>query len=109
MIAVPELDNITVALQTGADKVLPPMADIPEEFKTWHPADDRWLKFLETWFFSGIKGLELTPKPGVDKAKALQAIGAAIGDFGPSQEHKMWGLAYLCSQWFEDVQYQAVK
>jgi hypothetical protein len=45
----------------------------------------------------------------VDTTKALRAVAACIGDWGPSHEHKEAGVAYLLSEWFEDVTYQRRK
>lgn len=106
MILVPEVDDMDVMLQTGAHKVLPPMKDIPSEFKK---SSNFWVGVVETWFFLGLKGCKWKPRPGVDQTKALRAITAAIGDFEPSHEHKIAGCAYLLDQWFEGVDYKPAK
>ena len=85
----------------GNVKHLPKYEDIPAEFKR-----DRnpYARFVSDWFFRGRTKQDLarlTPKPGVDRPKALAAIQAVLASFEPSHEHKEAGAAYLLSQWFD--------
>jgi hypothetical protein len=125
MIPVPDLDPVEAAFPTTALQILPPMSEIPDSFKPYgfvgiggktlytcpngaEPAA-KWLDLVSTWFFRGLKNTNWTPKPGVDKNKALRAVAACMGDWSPSQEHKEAGCAFLLSEWFEDVTYTAAK
>lgn len=104
MIAVPEVNGIDMVFGGGAMKILPPMKDIPEEFKRW--SGTKWNKVVSDWFYKGIEGAVWTPKEGVETKKALAAIRCCIGSFEPAHEHKEAGCAYLLSQWFENVTYK---
>ena len=42
-------------------------------------------------------------KDGVDNKKAMAAISAILRSFDPKHEHKEAGVAYLFSEWFEEV------
>ncbi len=102
MIEIPEVNDLEVALSCAADRVLPARKTIPAEF--WKDGN-RWHKVASDWFFFGLAKSTWKPKPGVDKNKALRAITATLGDFGPEHNHKIAGCAYLLSEWFEDVTY----
>lgn len=107
-IPVPDVDPINAAFGGGAMKILPPMAEIPAEFKRWS-GGSKWNKVVSDWFLHGIENATWTPKTGVDVGKALRALRCCIGSFEPAHEHKEAGCAYLMSQWFEDVKYTAGK
>jgi hypothetical protein len=100
---IPEVNMLDTVFCTKAMEILPPMSDIPEEFKRHHGT--KWNKVVSDWFFLGLKKCKWTPKPGVDTNKALAAVTACIGDWSPQHEHKEAGCAYLLSEWFEDVTY----
>ena len=106
MIQIPEVDALDTIWSTRGLEIMPPMDHIPKEFK--HDGN-KWVRVVHDWFFFGMKKCKWTPKAGVDTGKALAAISACIGDFGPSHEHKTAGCAYLLSEWFEDVAYQRAK
>ena len=81
-------------------KMMPTYADIPDEFKR---GNTTWNRLVSEWFFFGIKALNVTPKPWIDKTNALRHIRAIIGSFEPKHEHKEAACAYLMSQWFTDA------
>lgn len=108
MIPVPDINPVDVAFGGGAMKILPPMAEIPAEFKNCN-RPNKWMQCVSDWFFCGLKNCKWTPKEGVDTGKAIAAIQCCIGSFEPKHEHKEAGCAYLLSQWFEDVSYEKAK
>ena len=92
-----EVTGLDMAFGGKAMKILPAYKDIPDEFKRGkHPARD----FASNWFF---KGLSEKPKakPGIDVNLALSNLKACLVDFEPKHEHKVDGVAYLASLWFE--------
>lgn len=100
MVAVPEITDLDMAF--GNVKHLPPSNEIPDVYNRGHT---RWNKLTSKWFFSGLDQGDigpLVPKPGVDKRKALRALGAILRSWEPKHEHKEAGVAYLFSEWFED-------
>ena len=88
----------------GAIKgLMPPMASIPEEF---HHSRSWGNKLFSDWFYAGLKSLELTPKAGIDKQKALRHIRAIMGSFEPKHEHKEAAVAFLFDHWFEPAKWE---
>lgn len=97
---IPDINKLDMAF--GCVDHLPPMSDIPEKFKGDSPQN----AFVSKWFFLGLRPEDvatLIPKAGVDKQKALIAIGAIMRSFDPPHEHKEAGAAFLLSEWFEDL------
>lgn len=83
-------------------KLLPAIKDIPEEFMSgYHELED----VVQGMFFSGKgKSLEdfgLTPKEGVDLKLVMPILNACLSSFEPSHEHKISGVAYMLSEWFD--------
>jgi len=101
MIPVPKLENWDAVF--GNVSFLPKMEDIPEQFKKHEGT--KWNKIMNTWFFYGLPAeTKFIAKPGVDEKKAKLALKAVLTSFSPSHEHKKAGVAYLMSEWFEDIQ-----
>lgn len=94
-----EVDPITMALGVNVDRYLPPKDKIPKEFR-----DDSnpWCELANRWFFEGLH-VDLKPKQGIDRSAALRHCACILRSFEPSHEHKISGVAYLLSLWFEDV------
>lgn len=95
---VPEIDGLDLAF--GNASHLPPMSQIPEEFKR---RDNPYAEFVSKWFFGGRTQDDmnhLVAKPGIDRRKAIAAIAAALSSFEPKHEHKQAGCAFLLSEWF---------
>lgn len=82
--------------------LMPPMAQIPREF---HNGQMKWNQLACDWFFYGIRLESATPKAGIDVVLAWRHLGAIQRSFTPKHEHKEAAVAYLLSEWFEDVQY----
>lgn len=102
MIVVPELNIIDVTW--GNIKHLPKWGDLPQHFqRRWHGGEP-YCDFISAWFYNGRAPEDmarLVEKNGVDRAKALRAISAAMRSFEPKHEHKIVGCGYLLSQWFD--------
>jgi len=81
------------------NELLPPMKDIPEEFKRGRT---KWNKFFSDLMFRGIHFSGIVPKEGIDLKMAIRHIRAVTGSFVSKHEHKEAGVAYLASLWFEE-------
>lgn len=97
-------DIISMAFGGDAMKLLPKWQDIPEEFKDG--MGNRWCKVFNDWFFFVLKNAKWTPKSGIDEKDALRHIKTCMSSWGPKQEHKEAGVAYLLSEFFDDVKYE---
>lgn len=100
------VDDVDLAFGGKMEKLLPAYDVIPKEFKDGHT---KWNKFFGDWFYQGLPEMNVTPKDGVDKVKALRHLKAIMGAWQPKHEHKEAGVAYLMSCWFEDVTYTVNK
>lgn len=100
MFPIKDVDQVGLAFPTSTRDYMPAYADIPAEFKSWN--DTRWeVRLFNDMFYSGLKSLDLKPKPGVDKDRALRHIRYVMGSWEPQHEHKTAGVAYLFNQWFD--------
>lgn len=95
------VDDVFMAFPANViGKYLPVEKDIPKEF--W--SDNDWTPIIDDWFFKGLnKGVEFHPKDSVDAGKAFRHCRAVMKSYQPSHEHKIAGLAYLMSQFFEKI------
>lgn len=95
-------DVSPIDLAFGGDmaKLLPPKEDIPKEF--W--GCNEWVKVTEQWFYNGLKKPVFIPKEGIDRGKALHHVMAILGSWDPKHEHKIAGVAFLLSQFFEKIE-----
>ena len=106
MFEVQEVNSLDVAFGCRAMELMPKYDDIPEEYKH---GNTKWNKLFNDWFFSGLSNLDITPKPGVDRNKAISHIRAVMGSFEPPHEHKEAGVAFLMAEWFEDAKWDRNK
>ena len=76
-------------------RLLPPMHDIPGS-----AAVSEWKSVAHQWFLKGLDGI-LVAKPGIDLKAAVRQLGACLGSYEPQYQHKIAGVAYLMSLWFD--------
>lgn len=105
-IPIQEISDLDVVFPGNVAALMPKWEEIPEEFRRGH---GRWDDVVNDWFFHGLKNSQWTPKPGVDTNKALRHIKAILASFEPKHEHKTAAVAYLLSEWFENVTYEKAK
>ena len=102
MLDIPELNDVAVAF--GDISALPAWDDIPEDFRrNWHRESHPWCRIPSKLFFKGgkLSDFGLTPKDGVDGGMANRAIRSCLGSWTPSHEHKIAGVAFMLSEWFD--------
>lgn len=58
---------------------------------------------LARLFFEGgtLESVGIKVRDGVDKARVLRFIRATLGDWSPSHEHKIGGIAHMLAKWCE--------
>ena len=101
-----EIDDVTLAFPASIVSLMPNMSDIPEDI---NQRRSKWCRVTSDWFFCGLRNAKWRPKKGIDKIKALRHIGAILSSYEPKHEDKEAAVAYLLSQWFEDVSYKKGK
>lgn len=102
MLAIPDVTKVDTVF--GGDKaleIMPKWEDIPKDY----PNRMKWKQVMSDWFFRGMKNAKWTPKAGVKTSKALAAVATVLRSFAPEHEHKEAAVAYMLSEWFEDVTY----
>lgn len=77
--------------------LMPAYHEIPEEFKR---SGNNWVEWQRQWFYRGLQSSP-TPKEGIDAKAAMAHLAAIQSSWDPKHEHKMAGVAYLASLWFD--------
>jgi len=104
MLKIFEVSDLEMAFGVENQKI-PKTSDIPQEFwdeKTY------WNKLFSTLFFKGGEITNIIPKEGVDSDKALRAIKAVMRSWEPKHEDKEAIVAYMFSQWFENINIKGI-
>jgi hypothetical protein len=103
MFKIAEIDNAGFEFEGGHGvlDIMPKYKDVPAEFKTTL-TQNKWVQLFDEWFFFGLKSLNINPKDGVDKDKALRHVRTIMRSFIPKHEHKTAACAWLLSEWFND-------
>lgn len=96
-----KVNRLDVAFGGRTRELLPPRNLLPDEFQ-----DQRgpWCDLARRWFFEGLKTSSLKPKPGVNKTEAIAHCAAIMQSFEPKHEHKIGGVGFLMSLWFEPME-----
>ena len=72
-----EVDNANTIFSAKIDHLIPPMKDIPDEFKCG--SYSKWNALFSTWFFDGLpEGVKFIPNEGVDSNKALRHLSCLM-------------------------------
>jgi hypothetical protein len=89
--------------------LLPAEKDIPRNFRD-HWCDRRgWTGLVHQWFFKGLTAETLIAKPGIDRHAAIKHLSACMRSYEPRHEHKVAGVAYLMSEWFDPITIERAK
>jgi hypothetical protein len=99
MLEVPTVTDAEVAFGTTA--CLPKWDDVPEDFRDF--TYNEHCKAVSTLFYSGgrITDMGYTLKQGLDENDVMRAIRACLCSWEPKHEHKIAGVGYMLSQWFD--------
>lgn len=108
MFPIHEVTDAEAAFPANVLEFMPKMEDISEEFTDFGSSlkEPIEIKFVNDWFFHGLKKCELIPREGVDAAKAFRHISMIMRSFEPKHEHKEAACAFLMREWFSSVAYE---
>lgn len=82
-------------------KLMPTMDNIPVEFRR---DSNKWVQVQSHWFYKGLPGTTVVKtKEGINAKEAFDHLSAIQSSFDPKHEHKMAGVAYLMSLWFDEI------
>lgn len=98
------VSDVEIAFPASAMELMPSWDEceagldrLPREEK------EKWLDFQGSWFSKGLSAdAQFSLKDGIDGNAAFRQLMVLQGSFAPKHEHKMAGVAYLASLWFED-------
>lgn len=95
---IPEVSAMDCAFQGRWRQLLPPESELTEDEKRMRGP---FCEALSSIFFRGgrLSDHGISPKPGIDMDKVTRYVRATLGDFGPSHEYKIGGIAHALSQW----------
>jgi len=77
---------------------VPRLHEIPPTFKD---PTNRWVLFVNEWFFRGVSMTRLVEKGGIDRGLALNHLRFVMASWDLKHEHKEAAVAFLLSQWFD--------
>ena len=97
-----KVDDLDMAFGGGSKlkTLMPAYSTLPEEFRRER---DPYSPLVNRWFALGLPKDRLKPKEGIDANEAFRHMKTIMGSFEPKHEHKIAGVAYLMSQWFDIV------
>lgn len=110
MLEIKPVSDAQLAFPATIDEYLPPWDDIPEEYRDMN-STNKWRKLFSLVFYGDkrVKDVWMRPKEGVDPALAGRHLRCVMGSFDPKHQHKVAGVSYLMSEWFEDWGYEEEK
>lgn len=95
-----EVSDVEMAFPATVDHLLPSWDEIPDEFKG---NNNVFVKITNDQFFGIKNDSSLSLKPDFDLSLVQRHLHCCMGSFSPRHEHKIAGVAYLLSQWFDIV------
>ena len=101
MIEPKEVSDVMMAFPANVigEGYLPAEEDIPKEF--W--GGNEWSDMAQKWFMGVLSDPGLISKEGIDAQLAGRHCQAVLGSYEPKHEHKIAGVGYLMSEFFEKV------
>ncbi|MEX2717483.1 MAG: hypothetical protein Q6370_014380 [Candidatus Sigynarchaeota archaeon] len=79
-------------------KLLPEWDSIPVEFRERRSP---WCRIVDAIFAGEGSDVAISVRKGIDPTLAGRHLRACMASFEPKHEHKIAGVAYLLSLWFE--------
>lgn len=83
---------------------LPAWEEIPEDFRNERGEAKKWTELVSHMLCKGLENITTKVKPGIDSRIAIRHCSMILHSWEPKHEHKIAGVAYLLSLWFDDVQ-----
>lgn len=97
---IKEVGDLSSNLSSVIGEFLPTWTDIPDRYKS---DTNQWRILAEKLIFSfiSLSNVELVPKLGTDRDKAIKHIDLCLNAYGIGTDHRAAGIAYLLAEWFE--------
>jgi hypothetical protein len=97
-----EVTETEMIFGSNALNLIPKFSEIPVEFVN---GNTKWNKIFNDWFFNGLRNVGFIPKENINLKIALRHIKTIMGSYEPQHEHKEAAVAYLLSEFFDDITY----
>ena len=99
-IQVPDVTELDCAFPSRYRALLPKWEDLTDDEKRGRGP---FCEVVSQLFFCGgrLSDHGIVVKSGVDERKVYRYLAATLGDWGPSHEHKIGGIAHMLAQWCE--------
>ncbi|RRJ54846.1 hypothetical protein EHV15_35320 [Paenibacillus oralis] len=92
-----------IAFGGNIDNLLPPLSEIPKEFiNDW----TKWHQLADDLFYDRPLNITISDRAGIDVHAALRHIRAILNSFKPDHDHKIAGVAFLLSMFYEDISFE---
>lgn len=91
--------DLDLAFGGRIEKLMPRYRSLPEDYQR---ESAPFCRIASKWFFGGLDAKTLKAKEGIDADAALRHCRAVLCSFEPKHEHKIAGVGWLLSQWFEE-------
>ena len=100
-----EFDDVEVVFPANALDHMPSYEECKEGLNELdEKTRQKWMNFQNEWFFYGLsEKTKIYVKEGIDGEQALRHLKVIQCTFACKHEHKEAAVAYLASQWFENV------
>lgn len=96
--SIPDVSDVECAFPTRWRDLLPPREDLNDDERQMRgPFCDAVLGIFHRGGKLSDHGISVMP--GYDETKVIRYIHATLGDFGPSHEHKIGGIAHALAKW----------
>lgn len=95
-----EVDQLTLAFPANLGALLPATDAIPPDYRNRR----QWESFARKWFAGTLpEGVHMHATEGIDARAAGRHLTAVLRSYEPKHEHKIAGVAWLASRWFDKV------
>lgn len=106
MITPQPIDDVDFAYPASVKHLMPSGQEYETYRQNWFHGTTWGFKLFNEWFYSGVKGLAMIPKEGINPELATRHIIAIMRSFEPQHEDKTAACAYLLEHWFESATWE---
>ncbi len=101
MFPIQDVTDAELIFSANISRLMPKYEEIPSEFKRFGAT--KWERIADLWFCRGLHGAQFVVKSGIDEKRVMRHLSTIIQSYEPKHEHKIAAVAYLLSEWFEDI------
>lgn len=104
MTPIPTVTDLDMAFPTRWKELLPKWEELTDDEKAGRGLFCKVAQAIAAGQDTlDIDGKEFEPKPGIDINLVGRYLRATLGDYGPSHEHKIGGVAHRLAEWYDVI------